>query len=193
MAEFEYDNKNLRKVLRQMLIGRMDSSDRTRAIIGGSHVEDALETLLRSRFINIPLDPDNKPTLIDDLFFPHGILGTFSSKIDMCYALGLIGKTTRKDLWRIKEIRNRFAHRMLMKDSRGRFEVVTFKIEQIASHCNNLSDTIINAGQKVFGEIPKSDLSRRYSIYCAFVTQLIFKRLSEVSAQPFTLIDSLLN
>ena len=42
--------------------------------------------------------------------FDRGPLGTFSAKIDLARALGLIDTQTRRDLRVIKDVRNVFAH-----------------------------------------------------------------------------------
>lgn len=57
------------------------------------------------------------------------MLGTFSSKIIIAYAMKIIGPITHSDLNLIKELRNQFAH------SRRPFD---FRTPQVEAVCNNL-------------------------------------------------------
>jgi DNA-binding MltR family transcriptional regulator len=50
------------------------------------------------------------------LFRPSGPLGSFSVKIDLAFLLGMIGPEARDDLVILKDIRNRFAHDLNVKD-----------------------------------------------------------------------------
>ena len=79
-------------------------SDRGCALIAGSITENSLEQILRTRLI--PLGKEK----MDELFGFDGPLGTFSSKIKIAYAFGLIDVKIRDDLDRVREIRNTFAH-----------------------------------------------------------------------------------
>jgi hypothetical protein len=63
--------------------------DRAAAVVLGSMVERSLGHLLKR---------DMRPNGIGDLFEPGGILGTMGAKIDLAYALKLIGPKTRHDL-----------------------------------------------------------------------------------------------
>jgi DNA-binding MltR family transcriptional regulator len=45
-----------------------------------------------------------------ELFDGTAPLSTFSAKIKIAYAMGIIGKLTRHDLEKLREIRNAFAH-----------------------------------------------------------------------------------
>jgi DNA-binding MltR family transcriptional regulator len=80
-------------------------SDRGAALIGCSLLEDDLEQLLRSAMSR---SADQKR--VDSLFSGFAPLATFSAKISVCYALGLIDETLFHDLEIIRKIRNRFAH-----------------------------------------------------------------------------------
>jgi hypothetical protein len=78
-----------------------NSPDRASAIVLGSLVEKAIEKLLRTNL---------RPQGINELFKHTGLLGDFSAKIQMGYALRLFGGQTRKDLNIIRTLRNQFAH-----------------------------------------------------------------------------------
>jgi len=74
------------------------------AVLGGSVVEYELEQLLRG-YVSRRDDATWKE-LTDD----RAPLGTFSAKIIMAYALGLIDNDTRQNLDVVRHIRNAFAH-----------------------------------------------------------------------------------
>jgi len=76
-------------------------SDRACAIVSGSMLEAQLEQLLRKSMIEKPPN---------ELFSTYGPLSTFAAKIDISTAMGLISKSERSDLHRIRKIRNIFAH-----------------------------------------------------------------------------------
>ncbi len=80
-------------------------SDRATVVMFGSFVEANLERLLTSVMRSDLNSKDRK-----QLFEYEGAVGTFSSKIIMAYALGLIGPVTRSDLNSIRFLRNEFAH-----------------------------------------------------------------------------------
>jgi hypothetical protein len=146
-ADFDIRNpKHLIAALREHLEG----DDRAIAIIGGSLVEDALEELLRLHFVANTDDSESatrsdqlqseKEDPVDNLFKPERPLGSFSAKIDTCFALGLIGKITHHNLARIKDIRNRFAHKILMLDAKQKMGRLTFKSQQISAWCKDLRE-----------------------------------------------------
>ena len=76
-------------------------NDLTRILLISSSLEVALEQLLLRVLIK-----GCKQTLFDH----NGPLGTFSSRTEMAYALGLISESEYKSLTYIRKIRNRFAH-----------------------------------------------------------------------------------
>src|SRR5882672_1665762 len=63
-------------------------------------LERSIKTLMRP--LNSKLDKS--------LFTGYGPLSTFSSKIDMAYALGIISSDVHREMNKIREIRNKFAH-----------------------------------------------------------------------------------
>lgn len=78
--------------------------DRTAGIIAATTIDVSLERAIRTRFR--PLKPSDS----DAIFAGTGPLSTFSGKIQIAYAMGLIGPQTRHDFTTIKDIRNVFAH-----------------------------------------------------------------------------------
>jgi DNA-binding MltR family transcriptional regulator len=65
-----------------------------------------LDSLIEARIVHALKNKDD----IEEMFADRGPLGTFSSKIQMAYALGQIDSTVRDDLNCIRRIRNVFAH-----------------------------------------------------------------------------------
>lgn len=77
-------------------------SDRAVAILAVSYLENALEKNLLNRLVS-----HNR---VENLFRGYGPLATFSAKINVAYAVGLIPEHITKDLHTLRKIRNRFAH-----------------------------------------------------------------------------------
>ena len=78
-------------------------SDRAIAIVGGSIIEQCLEAAILERF-------HHNKAIRDRIFNPSGALGSFSSKIDMGFLLGIYAAPAHRDLRTVKDIRNAFAH-----------------------------------------------------------------------------------
>jgi DNA-binding MltR family transcriptional regulator len=97
-------------------------SDRACALMAAAWLDDQLGLLLQENFLE-----DKKATEL--LFDATGPLSTFSGRIALARALGLIPKAVLNDLLTLKRIRNDFAHTAAPID---------FSIEPIASRCHNL-------------------------------------------------------
>lgn len=111
----------------------LSQSDRGAAVLGGAYADTVLGEALKSKLrdLNLP----NKETLHKRLFRHYGPLSTFSARIDMAFALYLIGENTRHDLDIIRDIRNDFAHDLEVgSPDKG----LTFLSESVAARCNNL-------------------------------------------------------
>jgi DNA-binding MltR family transcriptional regulator len=79
-------------------------SDRAAAIVVAAMLDGALAVLLRKRL----LEPESKErSLLDG---GHAPLGTFATRIDAAYQLGLISSYMARDLHLVRKIRNDFAH-----------------------------------------------------------------------------------
>lgn len=94
-------------------------SDRARAVLLASFVENALTAFLEAKLR--PSYPSGEYRL---LFGSMAPLGTFSSKILVAYAFNWTGPDTYHDLDLIRELRNGFAH------SRNSF---TFETKEVAA------------------------------------------------------------
>lgn len=97
--------------------------DRTSAIVAAAHVEANLARALLTRFRALTTDEE------DRIFEDRGILGDFASKIELGYLLNMYGPLVREDLDRLRQIRNRFAHDLEIRD---------FNHSEIARRCDAL-------------------------------------------------------
>ena len=73
-------------------------------MIAVSHIDDLLKGAIKYRMVNLTSDDE------EVLFSGFGPLATFSARIRIAYALGIVGKKTRHDLDLMREIRNAMAH-----------------------------------------------------------------------------------
>jgi DNA-binding MltR family transcriptional regulator len=93
------------------------------AIVGASIIAEDLRGALLSR-----MRPLNK-SLERRLFEGYGPLSSWSSRIDMAFALGVVSGEIRDDLNRIRLIRNAFAHSK---------KILHFNDPEIAERCRKL-------------------------------------------------------
>jgi DNA-binding MltR family transcriptional regulator len=97
-------------------------SDRGCALIAAAFLDDRLAELLKLYFAD-------EPTVADDVLGQSNPLGTFSSRIDVAYLLGLLSKGEHRALHLIRKIRNAFGHVA---------EPISFGSPEIASRCKHL-------------------------------------------------------
>jgi mannitol repressor len=96
-------------------------SDRSVAIVIGSMVEIRLKNAILARC--------RRDAKVEErLWQSSGPLGSFSVKIDLALMLGLVSPAAHQDLIVMKNIRNRFAHHLNIKDFRSQ------QIRNMASH-----------------------------------------------------------
>jgi DNA-binding MltR family transcriptional regulator len=98
------------------------SSDRAVAIIAATLVEARIKTALLERF-------ERHEKIEQNMFRSTGPLGSLSAKIDMILLLNIVSPDAHRDLETMKNIRNRFAHYLDIKD---------FESQRIADWCKNL-------------------------------------------------------
>lgn len=97
-------------------------SDRGCGLMAGAYLDDRLGDLISKTFI------DDK-NAAEEMLGVNGPLGTFSSRIDCAYLLGLIGPDARRDLHLIRKIRNDFGHKV---------DPINFEYAPIAGRCREL-------------------------------------------------------
>lgn len=78
-------------------------SDRGCALIAAAYIDSQLKEMIESQFID-----DKK--CVDELLGQSGVLGSFSSRINICYAIGLLPVKVYRSLHLIRKIRNDFGH-----------------------------------------------------------------------------------
>jgi DNA-binding MltR family transcriptional regulator len=86
-----------------------DSDDRTAVIVGSTLLDQRLSAYVRALAV-----PDDK--LVDGILDsrrPYAVLGSFSSKIKVLRAFGMLSADEAADLDLIRDIRNDFAHNIL--------------------------------------------------------------------------------
>jgi len=94
-----FDARNGKEFLEEF---RMES-DRAAAILAGAYLDQSLLQILRRSVVP-------KLGLEDKLLGTDKPLGTFSARINVCAAFGLIGEEEFRDLHWVRRIRNAFAH-----------------------------------------------------------------------------------
>ncbi len=87
------------------------ASPRASAIVAVAQTEDALTRAIKTRFR--PLTSAADALLFDKASAP---LGTLFAKIHIGYALNLYSSAVREDLMTLKDVRNKFAHDMDVRD-----------------------------------------------------------------------------
>ena len=80
-----------------------DESDRGCTLMAAAFLDEEIESLIKAHLV------DNKKAM-KSVFDNSGALGTFSSRINMAFLLGLIPKNIYDDLHLLRKIRNDFAH-----------------------------------------------------------------------------------
>ncbi len=94
-------------------------SDRAVAIVGSALLSTHLDQLLRSFFIDDPAEAQ-------DLLGEDSPLGGFGARIRLAYALGLISREERQDLWSIHKIAHFFIREM---------EELSFRDDPLGAWC----------------------------------------------------------
>lgn len=90
----------------------MGLPDRAAGIVAAALLEARLEAALRGVLRDGLTGNGKDATVQNEMFRTSGPLGTFSAKIKLGFMLGLYGDTGRRNLERLKAIRNRFAHEL---------------------------------------------------------------------------------
>jgi len=112
-----------------------NESDRACALMAAAFLDDQLRQLLEANLVQ------DKKVLVR-ILDQRGPLATFSSRIDMAYAMGLIGKRTLLDLNLLRKIRNEFAHTA---------EPLSFDSPKVSAWCSQLhlriGSDVVNARQ----------------------------------------------
>jgi hypothetical protein len=147
-----------------------ERNDRGAALIGATLVESVLRRTIRKQLVSL------NETENDSLFGRDAPLSSFSDLIRIGYALGLFDQRIRRDLDRLREIRNAFAHALFPLD---------FNTPEISHACMGFeTDT------QVYNDLPESmNIARRK--YLTIVGRSInaLNRIPEWSHEPVTYED----
>jgi hypothetical protein len=135
-----------------------EDTDHAIAITGASYLDRSLEILLSARFA--PLTSREHKRLFNSS--ERGIIGTFSNKVRVAYAIELIAHATYKDLLTINDIRNVFAHTL---------HSISFKNSLVEQDCANLHIE----GHAPPKEAKERYLRRIYSLYEEFRSAVSFQ------------------
>jgi hypothetical protein len=112
---------------RDRAVDRMKGhSDIAAAIVGAAFIDDELTRFLRRHLLRTSAEHRSQ---VDYLMAPSGALGAFSTRIDLAWLMGIYSKAAWKDLVRIKDIGNTFAHN---------YKVADFNHPDVQSDCQNL-------------------------------------------------------
>ena len=103
------------------------ASERAGAIVIVAFIEDALRDCILARLRS--LGPEQERLLVDGR---DAVLSDLYSKIILGHALGLYSEAVKQDLLVLKNIRNKFAHRVAIR---------TFKHGEVVALCNKLHFT----------------------------------------------------
>lgn len=96
---------------REVFAGLKSESDRSLVVIAGSLVEDTLGDLLKSK-----MRPPANSKERGSLWGAQGLLGTFSAKTRLAFALRMIDEKERDQLDILREMRNACAHSQMPID-----------------------------------------------------------------------------
>lgn len=103
---------------------------RSAAIVAAAYLEDVVRLTLLTKMVSLSNSED------DSIFTGSAPLSSFSAKIQMLYALGIIGKKVRHDLDAVREIRNVFAHAKVSFD----FDTPLIAAKLRGLHCLSLAE-----------------------------------------------------
>jgi hypothetical protein len=135
-------------------------SDRGCILVGGALAEEALGKLLR--VVCRDVRGRDKGTIADALIGTERPLGTFSARIDACYAFGLVTTNEWKDLHALRELRNGAAHFESHKAKRG-FET-GFEHPATAERCRKF---------KIIADWKRRDEFTPREVFVAVVSSLV--------------------
>jgi hypothetical protein len=97
-------------------------SDRGAAILATAFLEEQLIECIKASLMD-------DPQIVKNLFRGSGPLAAFATKIDLGFLLKIYSKKMHRQLITIRDIRNKFAHRV---------RPLSFATEDIAALCRNL-------------------------------------------------------
>ena len=166
------ENKDSLLGLSEALQTLTQASLRATAISMAEYLNAELEDLLQAFLID---DASNVKRLLSGELAP---LGTFSARITVAFALGLISEKERKNLILIRKIRNVFAHALPQME-------LSFDSPEIKSSCQELEIPQPVDGLPITTKnVPfADDRASRYFATCAFLLFVLIYRQRNVTRQ----------
>jgi hypothetical protein len=146
-------------------------NDRAIAILGPVYLDEYLREYLESVLIA-------EKGFAEEIFGLEKPLGSFSARIKMAYALGLLSKEIYKDLNTIRNIRNIFAH--------GLHEA-SFEHADIKALCQSL----IVPRQAIPAVKQNPEARGMYVVSVIQVLQYLFLKINNSDKQRFTVPDDI--
>lgn len=89
--------------VKEFRISLADEGDRASALMAAAYLEECLAKLITAFMVD-----DKK--IASQIMSHNGSMGTFSSKIDVAFMIGLISISVHRDMHILRKIRNDFAH-----------------------------------------------------------------------------------
>ncbi len=117
------------RLFQKTLVGE---TDRGVSLVSAAYLGEELRLLLSKMFVD-------SPKIVNALFESNGPLATFSSRIDLAFATGLLSQESHRLLHLIRKIRNDFAHQ---------HQDMSFADEAMTARCRELETVIKNFGEK---------------------------------------------
>jgi len=145
------------------------STDRAAAICGASYIEEILLTALRRHFVHAP-------TEFDRMFRSSGPLAAFDARIRIAHLSSLITSVFRDDLLIIKDVRNRFAHRL---------DIKSFDADEIRDRLMNLKLLVVGIMAIEYTEKRKATPRERFLSAIGEASGYLRTRRDPVRAEPF--------
>jgi len=165
MTKEEYQNDPRFKAFIAFKDQLETESDRGCALASAAFLDNELEALLRKRLVQT-----NKGCLNDALDY-RGAMGTFSSRIDMAYLVGIIPASARNDLHLIRKTRNKFGHFL---------EINSFETEEIAGWCKMLHWSFREPEVT-----PRAHFNNAVTMLLAFLQYLTVVTIDEETYMPY--------
>jgi hypothetical protein len=159
-----------------------EGGDRAAAIVAATLVEEHLAAA-----ITASLHQNTKIT--NQMFRSSGALGAFGSKIDLAFLIGMFTAAVHKELDTIKEIRNRFAHRMRLNSFNN--QSVTDLVNNLIMHeggftTTNLDRDGVTPRTLVYTPDPNPPVNARekYIRSCKYYTAILSMKIPNRVTMP---------
>jgi DNA-binding MltR family transcriptional regulator len=155
------------------------AADRAAVLVAGAVLDDLLKQALIRRLLP-------NPTRTDDLFDGDAPLSTFSSRISLCFRLGLIDAGLARSLHLLRKVRNDFAHQVTNCDLASNPHS-----DRVRELCASIGDRAgFNGCRQQFESAGVAGVSAdfRTAITLMFMRLLLAReRAKVIEAQPVTL------